>query len=515
MPPADSSLGPRNIILCFDGTGNKFGEVSRFVKNGKGELTLFLQTNSNVVRFFHALVKDNHKQQLVYYQPGIGTYNKRQFFTRTASTIASAIDQGVALHINDHVKEGYQFIMQNYRKGDEISLFGFSRGAHTARVVAGMLYKIGILPAHNDQQLDFAFSVYQTTGNEGYDLSKEFKQTFAMPVTVEFVGVWDTVSSVGIIPRSHPYTSVNYAVKHFRHALALDERRARFRPNVWNEPTLNREQELDVDEPDVEFPATGVSRDDWSYTPPDRDVCDVEEVWFSGCHADVGGGSHDNKVQESLSYIPLRWMIKECLLGGTNILFDMKYLKTIGINLPKLAGELKAKGLPTEALGFTPEVLNEKTPASTIPGILTPHKNTQQSGLTDNKVHLPHAPHLSRALTRLKTRADIAADIFDQLVLAKAWWVLEAIPMLATYQKEDGTWIRKRMRNFGQGRYIPFHNDQVKVHISVKLRMETDTAYTPAAYNWDVVSDSGMLTWVGNEDDEKEEEAVGPALVVS
>jgi uncharacterized protein (DUF2235 family) len=91
----------------------------------------------------------------------------------------------------------------------------------------------------------------------------------------------DTVSSVGIIPRAHPYTSINYAVKYFRHALALDERRARFRPNVWNEPTLEREQELDVDVPDVEFPAAG-SRDDWTYKPPNRDVCDVKEVWFSG-----------------------------------------------------------------------------------------------------------------------------------------------------------------------------------------------------------------------------------------
>lgn len=91
----------------------------------------------------------------------------------------------------------------------------------------------------------------------------------------------DTVSSVGIIPRTHPYTSVNYAVKHFRHALALDERRARFRPNVWNEPTLEREQDLDTDEPDVIYPGT-VSRDDWVYEPPNRDVCDVKEVWFSG-----------------------------------------------------------------------------------------------------------------------------------------------------------------------------------------------------------------------------------------
>ena len=89
------------------------------------------------------------------------------------------------------------------------------------------------------------------------------------------------MSSVGIIPRSHPHTSVNYAVKTFRHALALDERRARFRPKTWYEATVERELELDVDEPD--FAQRGKTpRDDWTYKPLKRDFADVEEVWFSG-----------------------------------------------------------------------------------------------------------------------------------------------------------------------------------------------------------------------------------------
>ena len=75
-----------------------------------------------------------------------------------------------------------------------------------------------------------------------------------------------SVSSVGIIPQTHPYTSVNYAVKTFCHALALDERRARFRPKTWYEATLERELELDVDEPDV-VPRDITSRNDWVYTP--------------------------------------------------------------------------------------------------------------------------------------------------------------------------------------------------------------------------------------------------------
>ena len=79
----------------------------------------------------------------------------------------------------------------------------------------------------------------------------------------------------------HPYTSINYAVKTFRHALALDERRVRFRPNVWSEITLEREQELDVEIPEPEA-VGGAFRDVWDYEPPNRDYADVKEVWFAG-----------------------------------------------------------------------------------------------------------------------------------------------------------------------------------------------------------------------------------------
>jgi uncharacterized protein (DUF2235 family) len=94
--------------------------------------------------------------------------------------------------------------------------------------------------------------------------------------------VWwrDTVASVGIIPQTHPYTSVNYSVRHFRHALALDERRVRFRPDLWGELTVEREQDLDIDLPAPE--EVLVIDNEWQYTPPKRDHADVKEVWFAG-----------------------------------------------------------------------------------------------------------------------------------------------------------------------------------------------------------------------------------------
>ncbi|KDQ52625.1 hypothetical protein JAAARDRAFT_87643, partial [Jaapia argillacea MUCL 33604] len=190
---------------------------------------------------------------------GIGTNSKYQFLTEAVSSIASMIDQAVAIHLNDHVKMGYKFLMQNYQhvyvtlediwlaglnvvsyhsKGDKICLFGFSQGAYMARALAGMLYKVRTC---SQQQLDFAFSIYQSTNMESAVQSQEFKETCCIGVKVDFLGVWDAVSSVGILTPLLPYSSCCYGVKMFRHALALDEHCARFRPTVWDEPPAKEE----------------------------------------------------------------------------------------------------------------------------------------------------------------------------------------------------------------------------------------------------------------------------------
>jgi uncharacterized protein (DUF2235 family) len=80
----------------------------------------------------------------------------------------------------------------------------------------------------------------------------------------------------------HPYTATNYGIKTFRHALALDERRTRFRPNLWSEVTPGHERDQDVDIPKLKGIPPNANRDDWAYVPPNRDFADVEEVWFAG-----------------------------------------------------------------------------------------------------------------------------------------------------------------------------------------------------------------------------------------
>ncbi|KIL60376.1 hypothetical protein M378DRAFT_923486 [Amanita muscaria Koide BX008] len=526
VDPVHESGEGRVMILCFDGTGNQFGTH-----------------NSNVVRFIRALQKDDRKKQTVYYQPGIGSYNKYDtYVTHAGNTVESAVDVAIALTLNAHVKEGYQFIAQNHRPGDKICLFGFSRGAHAARVLAGMVYKVGLLPKANMQQLDFAFSIYNTAGYDGYKRSLEFKRTFThhYQVSVDFVGVWDSV--VGLVPKAYPYTSVNYAMKKFRHALSLDERRAAFRPNLWSELTPTSEHELDVDMP---VPDTDkLNRGDFEYKPPERNFADVKEVWFAGTHADVGGGSHIATRSSSLSFISLRWMIKECILSETGIMFDLKYLKD-DLNFD-FDGLIKEIGNETkkqnrimqyhELKEYRDAQLKEREAKDTTNG--TAHidaKLEEISNKTEKQNRIMKVRDAKQDTLPLPMQQrcghawDILADIFDQLVIFwYFWWMLEVVPMLYTYQDHHGNWIRRRMCNFGRGRYIPIYKDKVLVHRSVETRIHktrkegekqsedgtrakksrffdilqdrlgfrNGEEYTPRAYNWDYLQEQDVIKYV-------------------
>ncbi|CEL52147.1 putative protein YEL023C OS=Saccharomyces cerevisiae (strain ATCC 204508 / S288c) GN=YEL023C PE=4 SV=1 [Rhizoctonia solani AG-1 IB] len=209
---------PRTLVLCFDGTTNYFDE-----------------TNTNVVKLLDLLQRDNEEEQMVYYQPGVGTYAPPGIFLPITLKLAKIADQAIALYLDKHVMGGYEFLMKNYRTGDKICLFGFSRGAYTARALAGMLHKVGLLPPDNVEQISFAWSMYILSSKKGFGESARFRKTFCREVKIEFIGVWDTVSSVGILlPRHLPFTKSNPIVKTFRHAVSLDERRAKFKDHLWH-----------------------------------------------------------------------------------------------------------------------------------------------------------------------------------------------------------------------------------------------------------------------------------------
>lgn len=270
----------RTIVVCLDGTGDRFDN-----------------DNSNIVSLVSCLKKSS-KKQITYYQAGIGTYSR----TGLQSGFSAAMDMAIGSELGMHVRDAYHFLMHTYKEGDKICLFGFSRGAYTARCVAGMVHKVGLLPPRNIAQIPFAYDFYKDDSVNGWKMSADFKKTFCINVNIYFVGVFDSVASVGFIPRTLPLsTTPTNKPRYFRHALALDERRAKFKPC--------RYQYKDFSKPENQKYVQGrkehSSKSGIEPSEPPFD-CDVSEVWFAGAHADVGGGAMKNEERHKLSNIPLR-----------------------------------------------------------------------------------------------------------------------------------------------------------------------------------------------------------------
>ncbi|KAJ7364923.1 hypothetical protein DFH08DRAFT_279685 [Mycena albidolilacea] len=315
-PASDTSTVPestatgRTLVLCFDGTSEQY--------NGY---------DTNPVKLFALLKKNDFREQLCYYQPGIGTYLTPGAVSPALEWCAKVLDLAFAIYLKDHVMDGYRFLMNNYRAGDKICIFGFSRGSYTARALAGMLHKVGLLPRDNEEQIPFAFKMYQKTSAAGIQMAVGYKQTFCQNVQVEFLGVWETVASVGVIMgRTLPYTSVNSSVKTFRHAVSLDEHRVRFQPYLL-EPKPDG-----IKLGSEEFPT------------------DSLEVWFCGTHTDVGGGVVADGIDRSLSDITLRWMVRQIMASTCGIQFDKAALERAAIS-PILSPEASSVAASPEEQG--------------------------------------------------------------------------------------------------------------------------------------------------------------------
>ncbi|KAL3426797.1 sporulation associated protein [Phlyctema vagabunda] len=499
--------GGRNIIICLDGTGDKFDN-----------------DNSNVVNFVACLKKDD-PSQVTYYQSGIGTYDGHGL----KNGFSAAIDMAVGSGLGIHIKDAYRFLMQNYREGDKICLLGFSRGSYTVRCLAGMLHKVGLLPAHNRAQVSFAYNFYKDDTPDGWKMSAEFKKTFCTNVEVYFVGVWDCVASVGFIPRKLPFSkSPTSSLHYFRHAMALDEHRAKFKICQWQHqdpaaassntidktPRAKIKQEKDVQvgrlqrifgscfatQPEKQQPSdSDISLnkksdcekqeklesqfDKEDHTIYDSIETDVLEVWFAGGHADIGGGAVANQERHMLSRIPLRWMIRQCFECDTGILFGTAALAEIGIDVPTvwpiykkhkkpvvgpspgMVEQYEAGALPplrrrSTALGVDP-IIRRKSEAGTL-------VETMQS---DN-FNAAEKRRLEAELLpeRVEDHFDAIAPINDQLEIAKAWWVLEFWPVKVRIQKKGSSEWEKVVR-LNMGRFRAIREIEPKMHWSVQARM--------------------------------------------
>lgn len=260
---------PKKIVVCCDGTGNEFGEQT-----------------SNVVKLYKTLICD--QDQIAYYHPGVGTMGARSALTRIGKWWTKVIGLAFGYGISDNVADAYLFLMRRYQPGDQVYVFGFSRGAYTARALCGMLHIVGLLTEDNEGLIPYAIRMIKNKKID-FGVAADFKKTFCRECKLHFVGVWDTVSSVGWVYNAvrFPFTtaSSNPDLNVVRHAISIDEHRAFFRQNLFGAPN-NAHQ-------------------------------DVLEAWFAGVHSDVGGSYPEAESQ--LSKVALRWMLCEAERAGLNV----------------------------------------------------------------------------------------------------------------------------------------------------------------------------------------------------
>ena len=317
---------PKKLVFCFDGTSN----------------TLDRPHPTNVA-ITAAAVRNSSKKgpQIVYYDEGVGSGSW------TDKIAGGAVGKG----LYERVIEAYKFLVFNHEPGDEIFIFGFSRGAYTARSFAGLVHHIGVVNSCYAEKIHVAAALYQNRNPkaaiEELDDLTSFRQEFvpdtcaniadrawrqanvegfdeALPlVQIKYIGVWDTVKTIGDpmlgdrdgdgeydaaeFHDHHLYPEVESA----RHAIAIDERRKKFNVTPWeNVDALNRNLGIALDDPDRPY----------------------QQLWFPGGHGSVGGGGDIRGLSDE----GLEWILEGAKRKG--LAFDTSgYSKIWGIRPDVLA----------------------------------------------------------------------------------------------------------------------------------------------------------------------------------
>ena len=290
-----SPSSPKRLALFLDGTWNT------------------VQDNTSVWRLKSLCRTDG--DQLVYYSQGVGT----QFGERIRGGI-------FGYGLDQEVIEAYQWLIQNYNENDKIYLFGFSRGAYTARSLSGFISRCGLLQPGAPMAVAELYDLYrrkkitssirelkrktETRKIDQFELHERWMLEYSAPVPILFIGVWDTVGALGIPFGNLPMLSrsayqfldtdlhINNAFGY--HALAIDEHRFAFTPTLWT-----RSIPVGSKPPDV-------------YPP--RSLDHVEQRWFVGAHANVGGGYRS----DILPQVPLQWLLRQASRHGLKFRMDVE-----------------------------------------------------------------------------------------------------------------------------------------------------------------------------------------------
>ncbi|MEX2365118.1 MAG: DUF2235 domain-containing protein, partial [Pseudohongiellaceae bacterium] len=219
----------KTLFICTDGTWNTADQTD-------GGVT----SPSNVAKMARILLTT--AEQVTWYDEGVGTRNWLDKFT------GGAFDHGLF----KNVQEAYRFVVENYQPGDRLVLFGFSRGAYTARSLAGLIGKMGILRKKYISKIEQIYELYRKHDADPFEI-EEYRERFShVDRDVHFLGVWDTVGALGIPLKSLNWmtswlykfhdTKLSAHVKNAFHAVAVDEKRRSFNPTLWQASNLSEGQ---------------------------------------------------------------------------------------------------------------------------------------------------------------------------------------------------------------------------------------------------------------------------------
>ncbi|ROT36142.1 hypothetical protein SODALDRAFT_283328 [Sodiomyces alkalinus F11] len=502
---------PKKLILCFDGTGNAFTGSN---------------ADTNVVKLLQKLDR-NAPNQYHYYQTGIGTYDvnetsvNKSWFGQLKSSMSQTIDQGIGTTFDAHVMAGYRFLMRYYDPGDRIYMFGFSRGAFTAKFLARMIHTVGLLCKGNEEMVPFAFRLYQRylagetedflvahpkgrrtpqpgepphkigtdanpvldghahhdDGNQprhgrrfgrARDEITAFSNTFCRNeevmhcgvveqtnIKVYFLGIWDCVNSVAVLEKEAPVPVPVKGTAHFvRHAVAVDERRVKFKPALLAQDIRGS----------------------------DHNDEDIKEVWFPGCHGDVGGGwpaSEDNPLdtKKNMSFwqrITNFWTSRKATAPSRDIRRDPFQLSDIPlawmIRELELVGELD----PAGAVKWCKSVNGFKRR-------FQKRKEQALRGALHDSLTFGQGTGFFKVLfwkwmgkSKHPWRSPVAVSVSLRLCTLLG---LEWLPTITRWELENNEWVNVRFPlNKGHARDIP--TDAV-LHESLIWRLKNDPAYGP------------------------------------
>jgi len=273
---------PRRLIVLFDGTWNKVST----------------QTNVERLRKLIAPADANGRAQIALYIPGVGV----------KPGITHLLGGAFGLGLSANIEQGYRWLCQSWSDGDELFLFGFSRGAYTARSAAGLIRKCGLLKPDvtgdvSQHAVDDAYDFYRNDVHPDDGQAVAYRAQHSREIPIHFIGVWDTVGALGIpdVASWFPFARSRYrfhdtelsgSVRYAYQALAVDEHRADFAPTKWT----RLPQSLAPGENPTSKKSTQI---------------DVEQRWFIGCHSDIGGGEKTDgagRKPDPLPDLPLAWI---------------------------------------------------------------------------------------------------------------------------------------------------------------------------------------------------------------